>query len=733
MLRYMGRLRLGGAGVSTRVFAAALTLLAGLVLDQAQVEAQQRGEFACEAGRVCRDARSGMAARVLTRPAARLFADPDPAAAPIDTGLRAFGPWFVFAERGVAVDGAGRSTGWYQVGRRPGEPEGWLLAEDAFPWRSALVVAYAHPTVDAANRRSPVLMFESFETLHAMVSDSDPGAYSQRLLDAVEAGDDARYREAGLVSIEPRRFVDFRRGFYMLPVLDFSRLPLFDGEARLLKLAAAVPQTEEDSGRGSTSVADETYRRNALTEPTVEGTEAAQLTVEIKFVIDMTASMQPQIDAVGRAIAQLTDLLERDRLNARFRYGLVGYTDVAEQCATCPFILTHDFTPDGPNLADAVLTSLRGDPGARAGGGGDWPESAIEGVAAAVNGRWGENTLRFVILIGDASANPFGDPKNERLSIESVRSLADAAEVRIVALHAEHSPGADARRGQGFEAPPDPSSAAETAAPPRLDAEIARRQFEAMALNPGQTQASYLRIEIDPESPRQARQSFYDAVYGLAESLAEQLDKVRSGRLEQRAAHRAAEQEAARRSAAASAAGALALDAFDAALISYLGEPATRPRDLTFWALDVDPVDFATPSLEVRVLLEKRELETLILRLEALLEAFLRAKSVDSGGFFSQLQATSAATALDSDDDPSAAAQSLPKWLAALPYRSQVMGLTPRRFAEMSADERDRLEQSIQRKLYAYRDLFSSDEWISLWPGAEEYDQVFPLPLSDLP
>lgn len=727
-------------------FARSAALAAGVAASLCAADASAAEKpgrsYYCSGDAVCVDARSGLPGRILTRPAARLYAEPMDGVEPIAGNLRAFRPWFVFGEREVGQSANGEATGWYLVGQNSDAPIGWIRASDAFPWRSALVVAYSHPGADPQKRRSPVLMFESLAGLRAMIVADDPGAYSLDLERAVSAGEVERFRNAGLVSMEPKRFVDFRRGFYILPVLDFVRLPLFDGEARMLKLAAAVPQTERDLGRGATRLSDAGYRSNALAAPTTEGTGAAELAVEIKFVIDMTGSMQPQLDAVSRAIAQLAALLDRDRLGAQFRYGLVGFTDVAEQCGDCPFTLARDFTPNGPGTAKDLLAALRDDPAARAAGGGDLPEAAIDGVAAAVNGRWGDNTLRFVVLIGDASANPFGQTKNQRVSVESVRSLADAAQVRIVALHAEHAPGSDAASAQGATGAP---GAGADAAALRDDIMRARRQYAQLSLNPGQSAPSYLRIAIDPDSPRLARQRFYDAVYGLAEQMAEQLQAVRAGRVEQAIAARAA--KAAPADEASAQAGAVARQAFDAALISYLGSPASRPRDITFWSLDVDPLDFATQSLEVRVLLEKRELETLIRRLEAQLEAFLRAKSVDSGTFFTRLRETSAASVIDSDaptswsrspataaiPDRLAASERLPRWIASLPYKSQVMGLTPRRFAEMSADERDRLEQSIIRKLYAYRDLYASDEWISLWPGADDFDKVYPLALSELP
>ncbi|MEM9726352.1 MAG: hypothetical protein AAF909_12960, partial [Pseudomonadota bacterium] len=294
----------------------------------------------CETG-PCIDRYTGLPARVLTRPAGVLLDAAAENAGVVRGALPAFRPWFLFDRRGVGESPGGQAQGWYLVGQSPERAEGWLRAADAIPWRSALVVTYAYPGVDPATRRSPVLMFETLPALQRLASAADPASYAAELTAAVSAMDAESFAAAGLVSVEPRRFVDFRRGFYILPVLDYARLPLFDSEARLLRLAAAVPETETDLGRGATGLSDAAYLENAVAAPSVAGTGADALVVEMKFVIDMTASMQPQLDAVRRAMRQLTALLGADEARARLRYGLVGYTDVAEQCAGCPFELAR--------------------------------------------------------------------------------------------------------------------------------------------------------------------------------------------------------------------------------------------------------------------------------------------------------------------------------------------------------------------------------------------------------
>lgn len=714
-------------GVASLVLAMALSGVADRV-----VAAERQSAFDCSTGGLCRHADSGLPARVLMRPASVVRAAADRAAAVLRGNLRPFHPWFVFETRDLGVSPGGVAQGWYRVGVDKTTPVGWVSAVDAIPWSSALVVTYANPGVFGHERRAPVLMFDTLANLRRMTDAADPERYLGAITAAIEAGDQEVIDAHGVISMEPRRFVDFRHGFYLLPVLDYERLPLFDAEARMLKIAAAVPQTETDLGRGATTLRDAAIRDSILSRDTIRGTDAERLVVEVKFVVDMTASMQPYLDAISASLRQWTSLIEQSDLDAELRYGLVGYTDVSAQCGLCPFVETRDFFPGGAADANEVVDALRHSPWARASGGGDWSETMFEGVRSAIESRWSENALKFVVLIGDASSNAFGGPKNDALSAASVRALADAADVRVIALHAKPWE----REWQSASAsgePPDARGAAASAIDPGADWEVAEAQFRQLSLNPGQRGASYVELAVDPNRPVEIRMTYARAVYRLAERFANALDAVRRGALADAEAISAGGQAGVERQV-----DSVASEAFASALISYLGSAAVRPRDLTFWALDVDPLDLYTPALEVRVLIEKRDLEGLIRRLEAILAAFARTREIDSDAFFAQLQAASAAASLDHDlsatDLRKAAAGDLvPGWLRGLPYRSQMLDLSRERFAEMSADERARIEQSLVLKLRAYRDLYNSDEWVALWPDADELDRVYPVLLRDLP
>lgn len=673
--------------------------------------------FDCDGENVCRDTTTGLPVRVLMRPVAQINADADEASSVLRSNLRPFIPWFVFDERDVDLTDPENPQGWYKVGLDPRSTEGWVRAGDALLWNTALVVTYTNPGVIEEERRTPVLMFDTLANVQAMMSAREPEAYAAEIIDAVETGDEDTLRARGVVSMEPKRFVDFNEGFYILPVVNFERLVRFDGsEARFLQLAAAVPQTDTDIGRGATTVFDAESRGNITSSETVTGTNAAELGLEVRFVIDMTGSMQPYLDAVVGAVTRLTTQLEESGSGAQIRYGLVGYTDISSECSDCRFPVAKNFFPGGAVSAEELVKTLADDPSAKANGGGDWPETVFEGMNEAVSAGWTPNSLRVIVLIGDASSNLAGTSKNPSESAAGIRSLADDNQVRVIALHAK---------------PNDPRV--------RDDWAVAERQFSAMAANQGQEQPAYIGIEVNPSDPVGSEAAFTDAVNRLAEKFESALSKVRKGDVSvARIEAPAAAAPISGGGEVAERVGLVAEETFAAALISYLGSAADRPTDLTAWAVDVDPADSISESLDVRILLAKSELNDLIGTLKSMLEALRRTKALDTDDFFAELQATMASAALDRDLDYSdvksvAGSGLVPAWLEALPYRSQIMELTQDRFAEMTADERSQLEQSLDERLNYYEDLYNSDRWVGLYPDAAELDKVYPVSLTDLP
>ncbi len=118
-------------------------------------------------------------------------------------------------------------------------------------------------------------------------------------------------------------------------------------------------------------------------------------TVDVLFVLDLTGSMQFAIDGIKRGIQSFVEQLEGKDIDIRI--GLIGFRDIQEDNER-PYELKFDgstFTKDYKAFRDKV-TLLK------AGGGGDIPESSLQGLALAARQPFRGNASRVLILITDA-------------------------------------------------------------------------------------------------------------------------------------------------------------------------------------------------------------------------------------------------------------------------------------------------------------------------------------------
>lgn len=154
--------------------------------------------------------------------------------------------------------------------------------------------------------------------------------------------------------------------------------------------------------------------------------------LDLAFVVDTTGSMTGLIaSAQQRMIAMIDALLRAAEVNLRL--AVVEYRDHPPQdpLPARVFGLTADL--------DAARETLNG---LTAEGGGDGPESVLDGVLAAVRELdWRGHARRLVVLVGDSPPHgvgargdgfPQGCPCGE--TIESVTAAAEDARVTVYAL-----------------------------------------------------------------------------------------------------------------------------------------------------------------------------------------------------------------------------------------------------------------------------------------------------------
>ena len=123
--------------------------------------------------------------------------------------------------------------------------------------------------------------------------------------------------------------------------------------------------------------------------------------VDIVFVLDVTESMQPYIDAVKQNIVTFAHDLAQN--NRDYRLGLVTFEDyVVSQYPDCNCEYRNTMTADVQKFINWVSPL-------HATGGGDIPEDQLDGLAYAATLPFRPNAQAIVILVTDAPPHVAGD------------------------------------------------------------------------------------------------------------------------------------------------------------------------------------------------------------------------------------------------------------------------------------------------------------------------------------
>ena len=123
--------------------------------------------------------------------------------------------------------------------------------------------------------------------------------------------------------------------------------------------------------------------------------------VDIVFVLDVTESMQPYIDAVKQNVIQFAQDLSAN--NRDYRLGLVTFEDyVVSKYPDCNCAYRTSFTSDVHQFTDWV-SSLH------AGGGGDIPEDQLDALAYAASFPFRPQAEGIIIIVTDAPPHHKGD------------------------------------------------------------------------------------------------------------------------------------------------------------------------------------------------------------------------------------------------------------------------------------------------------------------------------------
>ena len=655
----------------------------------------------CDGSSVCIETETKLPLRVLPRPFSHLYSQTEAIKDNIaQANIAAFHPWYVFQRQAIDLSDPAAPKGWYQVGKSKDKATGWLRAADAFEWRQALLVSYTHPG-DPGEGRRPALMFSDVKSLENLIESEDMSEAASVDYDLLDEGK----TPDGVISMEPKRFVDISKDFYLLPILNFKKLEIDGDDVRLLQLAAAVP-----GARGADTLEDEDYSGQARTGRDSGNAELVdKMKVDMVFVIDTTRSMQPYIDLTRDAMRGMVQGLGK-KLNDRIRFGLVGYRDALSVAPKIEYT-TKNFTPelvDGAELAKLLDSKAK----ATSVGSHDYQEEAFAGIEEALSSSWREDAMKFIVLIGDASSHIKGHMQNTtgKGADELLRDV-DGKQIHIIALHLK-----DPRAEKDFA--------------------LAETQFKTLSTVRGsEGDSAYLSVNaFKKDEFSLAVDSITSRIGGSIEQAiakANKGQKILLGEVEPSA------EELANADDVGNAAKAAFDKAWSAALIEYLGQGARPPKDIVAWVMDRDLVDPTLRTLDVRLLINRTQLSSLVQALDRVVQALIQTE-ISQKQFFQALQSV-AGQAMKRPEDLAQAQKLvdtglLPAFVNSLPYKSSILSLTDERFANMSVDSRTELQWTLLAKLKQYREINEQvDQWHRLNETDSDSDMVYPLNIDYLP
>ena len=597
--------------------------------------------------------------RVLTRPGATL-ADQPGGRPRGGAGPRPFDLFYVF-DRRTAAGGE-----WLHIGAsRIGPVSGWLPAERTIPWKQTIVVAFSNR---AGRERS--LLFRDHAAIERLMGDAKgAAALRERAARAALRPDDP------VVAIEPDRYIDIHKQFYLLPILD-RRMVSRDGRDVLALRVASVASPAS---------------------PPVVRPPTPPFRAGIVFVIDTTISMQPYIERTREAVRRIYQKVQGSAISRNVSFGLVAYRNSTERTRGLEY-LTRTFVPLAPDQDPrAVLDRLSAVREARVSS-HDLREDAYAGINVAIGSMdWEPFAGRYVILVTDSGPLPATDPHSSTgLDATALNDLARSRGISVAALHLLTP----------VNRPIYPASV------PAL---------HTLCAGIGSDRSSrYYPI------PNGSPGGFAQGVETLTSAMLLGLEAAARNRTVETAA---TDDELARKTL---------IDTL-AMQLAYLGrkEGERAPDVVEGWLADRALEDPDLAAVDVQVLMSKNELSTLRAVLASIVDQGERT-SLDAAAFFDRIRAALAVMARDPGRLVSAEfrtlGEAMGEFLEDLPYRSEIQDIGADDWVAKSRAEQREILDRLTAKIRAF-DRFHDDPalWTALHPGAPPGETVFPLPLSSLP
>ncbi|MCI6862900.1 MAG: vWA domain-containing protein [Anaerobiospirillum succiniciproducens] len=656
--------------------------------------------------------------RVLTTPSCKLHAKAD--ASDAGKEIAPLSQYYVYSDTGATVEVGADTTG---------KIAGFLDKSCTVPWKMQLALHFTN----SANRNR-ALIFEQEAGLDNII-DSDDGAQQyKKLYETASKGGQAE----GVISIEPDKYVDPSKNFYLLPILNSVESIYPDGNFVYKHEIASVTAKDSKSSTDTAAKAKggDASAKAASAQATTKANESAAkngsnsddpyvvaFKSAIVFVIDSSISMRPYIERTKQAINSIYKSIESNNLNDSVHFGIVSFRADTKSTPGLEYTTKMYLKPgeavDAKTFNEKVATLDQAKVSST-----QFDEDAYAGINMALQDiNWNNYGGRYIVLITDAGAIDAGDKQSSTgMDANSLRLEAQHYGAAVYTMHLLTNSGAKNHKK-------------------------AKDQYEILSFNQILNKPLYYPVNAGDVK------AFGSMVDTLSSSLTAQVKRAVMGQMSAGSSLAASDKlkaEADKNKDANDIAKkptndqekALVNDSDKLGLamqLAYLGRVtgAKSPDFLQGWMYDRDVENHNTAVCTPVVLVNRNQLSDLYTLVNGVLESGI-AGQLSSDDMFSQLKALAA----QMGRDPNQLSKSksigemgiMGELLDDLPYKSMIANLSPEDWYNLGSQEQERIVRALENSLnYIQHCSGDNDRFIKLNVDADTSDEVYPIPLDALP
>lgn len=625
--------------------------------------------------------------RVLTTPGCKLVVKPGDQSG---AAQEAFSRYYVYQRQQVA------GKDWVEVGTDTvGKKIGWLETACTVEWKMQMSLAFTNPA-----GRDLALFFKDRATIEKITDSSTPAQTYSPILDNMKKTG----RDPAVVAREPELFVDLKKNFYLLPILQATEIKSDAGfNLRVLEVA---------------SVSKQDPNANAANSPQVVQSSIKAFNAGVVFVLDSTLSMDPYIERTREAVRTVYNRMEKEQLGDKVKFGLVAFRSNIQAVPGLEYVSKMYVDPTKVKDGTDFLAKIK-DLKATTVSSAKFDEDPYAGLYEALfNINWNEFGARYIVLVTDAGAIDSNDPlSSTKLSAERLREFAKEKGVAIYVVHLKTAAGVQNHAS-------------------------AKSQYDVLSFNAVANKSLYYPVDAGNVG------AFGQAIDTMGAALVNQIKLASTGEVVAGSAASATGAAPPPPTPAAVAPNSIAAQmARDAELmgramqLAYLGDVTNSkaPPFFKAWISDRDLVQQNLPTTEVRVLLTKAQLSDLSNVVQQIVDA-ANASLVSPGDMFERLRSVAATMGRDPNDLRQANATKLGEmgllgeYLDGLPYKSDILSLDEDGWKSMSVSAQTQFMMRLNTKLRQYQ-IYNQDvsSWVSLAKDSPPSEHVYPVLLESLP